>query len=91
MYQSDIQKWLADEDDNDGNLALHNLFFNITIHQTYVYTYLKFSEGIYIIYILFTDLQPSTTTTSSDPLSPPLIQQPDSTNNNHQIRPGYQL
>ncbi|XP_045454157.1 two pore channel protein 1-like [Melitaea cinxia] len=54
MYQSDIQKWLAEEDDSE-------------------------------------DAPPSTTVTSSeDPLSPPLIQQPDS-ENNHQIRTGYQL
>ncbi|CAF4804794.1 unnamed protein product [Pieris macdunnoughi] len=53
MYQTEIQKWLAEEDEND-------------------------------------ELQPSTTVTSSeDPLSPPLIQQPDG--DNHHIRSGYQL
>ncbi|CAK1552370.1 unnamed protein product [Leptosia nina] len=52
MYQTEIQKWLAEEDEND--------------------------EG-----------QPSTTVTSSDdPLSPPLIQQPGGDNH---IRSGYQL
>ncbi|CAH4030621.1 two pore channel protein 1-like isoform X3 [Pieris brassicae] len=53
MYQTEIQKWLAEEVEND-------------------------------------ELQPSTTVTSSeDPLSPPLIQQPDG--DNHHIRSGYQL
>ncbi|XP_047521917.1 two pore channel protein 1-like isoform X2 [Pieris napi] len=53
MYQTEIQKWLAEEDEND-------------------------------------EVQPSTTVTSSeDPLSPPLIQQPDG--DNHHIRSGYQL
>ncbi|XP_050668395.1 two pore channel protein 1-like isoform X2 [Leptidea sinapis] len=52
MYQSEIQKWLAEETENE-------------------------------------DLQPSTTVTSSeDPLSPPLIQQPDGENH---IRSAYQL
>ncbi|KAH9645222.1 hypothetical protein HF086_018267 [Spodoptera exigua] len=54
MYQTDIQKWLAEEDENEG-------------------------------------VPPSTTITSSeDPLAPPLIHQPDS-ENNHQMRTGYQL
>ncbi|KAJ8711256.1 hypothetical protein PYW07_008498 [Mythimna separata] len=54
MYQTDIQKWLAEEDENEG-------------------------------------VPPSTTITSSeDPLAPPLIHQPDS-ENNHQVRTGYQL
>ncbi|XP_049879411.1 two pore channel protein 1-like isoform X3 [Pectinophora gossypiella] len=53
MYQTEIQKWLAEEDENEG-------------------------------------LPPSATLTSSeDPLSPPLIQQPDG--DNTQLRPAYEL